>query len=142
MIQKVSILFRIQKLQKRTSRVSRVATPQLVFTKEKPQLLDDLKLKFLYIRVYKNWKTFICQQTNIRQDNKNSGQWTDEIFSTLSISSINTSGLEVPVALRHCTIFPGIAPTYVRRCPFTNKIILQPSLSAYALTNKINENTL
>jgi len=36
---------------------------------------------------------------------------------TLSISSIKTRGLAVPTFFRHCTIFPGIAPTYVRRCP-------------------------
>ena len=36
---------------------------------------------------------------------------------SLSISSMSTMGLPVPVDLRHCTILPGIAPTYVLRCP-------------------------
>ncbi len=30
---------------------------------------------------------------------------------------MSTMGLPVPVDLRHCTILPGIAPTYVLRCP-------------------------
>jgi len=30
---------------------------------------------------------------------------------SLSISSMSTRGLEVPVVLRHCTILPGMAPT-------------------------------
>lgn len=36
---------------------------------------------------------------------------------SLSISSMRTKGLLVPVNFRHCTILPGMAPTYVRRCP-------------------------
>jgi hypothetical protein len=32
----------------------------------------------------------------------------------LSISSMSTSGLLLPVLFRHCTILPGMAPTYVR----------------------------
>ena len=36
---------------------------------------------------------------------------------SLSISSMRTMGLLVPVDLRHCTILPGMAPTYVRLCP-------------------------
>ena len=36
---------------------------------------------------------------------------------SLSISSISTRGLDVPVLLRHCTTLPGMAPTYVRLWP-------------------------
>lgn len=36
---------------------------------------------------------------------------------SLSTSSMSTKGLLVPVDLRHCTTLPGMAPTYVRRCP-------------------------
>ena len=35
---------------------------------------------------------------------------------SLSISSMSTNGLEEPTLFRHCTILPGIAPTYVRLC--------------------------
>lgn len=40
----------------------------------------------------------------------------------MSISSMSTRGFAVPVVLRHCTILPGMAPTYVRRWPWNTSL--------------------
>ena len=55
----------------------------------------------------------LCMQ---KDKGKTSGSKSAPLPS-LSISSISTRGLDVPVLFRHCTTLPGIAPTYVRLCP-------------------------
>lgn len=47
-------------------------------------------------------------------------------FPILSTSSIRTSGFSVLVFFRHWITFPGIAPTYVRRCPFISATSVIP----------------
>lgn len=44
----------------------------------------------------------------------------------LSTSSISTRGFSVPVFFKHCTNFPGIAPTYVRLWPFISATSVIP----------------
>ena len=39
---------------------------------------------------------------------------------------MSTTGLFTPVVFRHCTSLPGIAPTYVRLCPFISATSLKP----------------
>lgn len=51
---------------------------------------------------------------------------SDTYLPILSTSSISTSGFSVPVFLRHCASFPGMAPTYVRRWPLISATSVMP----------------
>ena len=67
-------------------------------------------------RVQKSWLVSIMQHTQ-RCSHVHAGSPRP----SLSISSMSTSGLLVPTVFRACTTLPGMAPTYVRRWPYSGK---------------------